>query len=1037
MIFAPLFLSLALVTSWTEAPGVGGVAVFINGSARALSATELRSAGDLNGVRAFWIWSAASAPRRFDVDQLPANPLKADRGRLRIRVPGKKEEAAAELPELVTRAAPKAMWDEVPEPLLPSWRLAEGSEIGIPHDPNRAWRVRLVGEERGTWWQDVRVGQSLVDVAPTFAESFTISFVDEDDQRLSGVSLKLLEAGPRGRPMEHLLARYAADSEGEVRLEALPDLETLMMLAVEPSHVPAGTQGRPSSLPAQLVLERGATVAGNFVDHKGLPVAGVKVGLTAFVAAEIPVPIVRPVIGAEDGSWQVAGLPIADVGLVAQAEGFAPLIDRIEVNAAAIDLGALTLRRSGVVRFLVVDDQEEPVAGARVNLPPALAAHCDLQGFAEIDRAPADTVLTGQIEAAGFVAKQFRAEAPWADPIIVELTRSFAVQGRFLDADGIAVVDGKVKIETGSRFTSEPVDSGGRFEVELPPHTPARLELSSASTAALLVSIGEGAPGESRDLGDLVAPRGLVATGRVIGALDGNPIAGARVWALRDIVGRTLLSWVTSDLVEAVTGAEGFFRLSGLAPRPALLRIEAPGFARHQLDLNPKPDRDTVDVGEVELKQGVTVRILSDEESTAGAVARVDLGNAWLEPDMLIAPVDRGVAVVKHVPAGRVTISVIHGSQLVCDKAIIVPEGGEPVDVECNRSGMVVRGTVEVGGYPVGPGLLSWGPAETRAHSVVLEYGTLGGVVQRRALAGGRPAERVPVDAVGYFESDRLRPGTWRVMWSSSSDSSREPQLVVLPEAEQYDLVLSFPRLTVRGVVAGADGAAVDGARIHELTAGAFAFSADDGTFAMGVSEGSLKLQARLGERTSDVVRVEAVADREPELVRLVLEDRERDKITVSVLGPDERPVADALVFLQEESKTLRILTTDSEGRASALIHPPHPTRIRAAAVAGGLWELGDWQSLEASWAGLQLATEQGGSLRVSTERAAEPVQVGSPGGWDVSWLLTRLGRRPVVEPGRPLLLEGLPPGTYEVSVDSAAHRVVVKSGETEEVFIR
>ncbi|MCP4547123.1 MAG: hypothetical protein GY835_11710, partial [bacterium] len=36
---------------------------------------------------------------------------------------------------------------------------------------------------------------------------------------------------------------------------------------------------------------------------------------------------------------------------------------------------------------------------------------------------------------------------------------------------------------------------------------------------------------------------------------------------------------------------------------------------------------------------------------------------------------------------------------------------------------------------------------------------------------------------------------------------------------------------------------------------------------------------------------------------------------------------------------------------------------------------------------------------------------------WNIAWLMTRLGLRPMIEPNRPLVIAGLPEGTYEVGI--------------------
>jgi hypothetical protein len=468
---------------------------------------------------------------------------------------------------------------------------------------------------------------------------------------------------------------------------------------------------------------------------------------------------------------------------------------------------------------------------------------------------------------------------------------------------------------------------------------------------------------------------------------------------------------------------------------PATLRIDAAGFARRSLDVEPPADRFAVDVGEIELGAGTTVHVLAEDEGS-GRVARVDLANAWLEPDMLTAPVVDGKAVVRHVPEGEVTVSVVHGARVTCDRTVFIPEGAELMEVDCGEAGTTVRGFVEVDGYGAGPGLLSWRPPGERDHGVILESGG-GGVSQHQVLWGGRPVLRVTVDDRGYFESEDLRPGTWEVAFSSASGGISERRRVELPEAADQELVLSFPGTAVRGLVTDADGEPVESARVRDLGGRASAITRADGSFSVSAGvEGFLDLQARRDDRTSEVVRVELGTGGARDPVVLVLEDRSRDRVVVRILGPDGRPIPGALVFLEEESKGIRLLTADAAGEAAVTLHPPRPPRVRAAASEGGHWQLGGWTTLEEAREGLVLEIGDGGSITLTTDGDPEPVQILSAAGWDVSWLRTRLGRRPMAAEGRPLTVEGLPPGTYEVVADGFRRRVTVEPFEDAEVRI-
>ncbi|MEM7588235.1 MAG: carboxypeptidase-like regulatory domain-containing protein, partial [Acidobacteriota bacterium] len=846
---------------------------------------------------------------------------------------------------------------------------------------------------------------------------------------VAGSTLQILAAHPR---LNGDVLAWFAGQEGRITIPALPDAADSTILIWHPDHAPFAFRGSPSSLPSAVRLQPGATVAGTITDSQGRGIASAVVGLSTFVSPRIPFSVLRPTATAADGSWRLSGLPLGEADLLIRAHGFGPEARLLEIREPSVDLGLIELQKATAVAFRVIDVDDQPIAGARLTLEPGLAATTNAQGRARIDHMPAKTSVDGRVEAAGFVPLQIRLTPPIEDPVRLRMVRAVRVTGRLVNADGVPVLDGRVRIETGSTSRTRPLAAAGGFELELPPDTPARLVFFSPATIELQTSIPASAPGEIRDLGDLKASPGLSVTGRLVSA-DAQPVTGARIWAPRGGAERALLSWVQADAIEGYSGADGAFRLTGLPARSATLRIEAPGLARHHLPLRPQPEQTTIDVGEVELESGSTVRIVTDA-AQRDATARIDLGNAWLEPDMLTAPVFDGVAEIPHVPSGRFTASVVVGDRLLCDVGVEVPRHAVPVEVDCSEGAMRVQGTVVVGHQPSGPGWLSWRPPGERAHAAILRHGDRQGRHQSRVLWGGRPDERVEVDASGFFTSDRLRSGSWDVSWTGAEGHSASQQ-VDLPESPHYELVLRFAGGSLEGTVSEADGSPVPGARVRDHASGAWAISGDDGSFTLhAVGEGPFALQARLDTRSSELVRIENASSLN-EAVALVLVDPEQ--IVIEVFDASEQPVAGALVFLEEATKRRRILTTAHDGRATAPLHPPRAQQVRAAAYIGGSWVLSEWQALEGPAPSLSLRQEEGGSIRIMTphnEDEAEPIHLVSSDAWDISWLATRLGHRPTVMAGRPWTQHGLPPGSYEVRVGQAQQRVEVEPGQLEDV---
>lgn len=140
-------------------------------------------------------------------------------------------------------------------------------------------------------------------------------------------------------------------------------------------------------------------------------------------------------------------------------------------------------------------------------------------------------------------------------------------------------------------------------------------------------------------------------------------------------------------------------------------------------------------------------------------------------------------------------------------------------------------------------------------------------------------------------------------------------------------------------------------------------------------------------------------------------------------------PVAGAFVFLEEEGRGQRLLTAGLDARVAVRIELPLPPRVRLAALANGTWSLGEWKE----WSELSetetLVVGTGGSMRLESASHTGSPRLLSPQGWDVSWLLTRLGARPSLAPGHALEVHGLPEGVYTVSMEGITSPVTVRAG--------
>jgi hypothetical protein len=214
------------------------------------------------------------------------------------------------------------------------------------------------------------------------------------------------------------------------------------------------------------------------------------------------------------------------------------------------------------------------------------------------------------------------------------------------------------------------------------------------------------------------------------------------------------------------------------------------------------------------------------------------------------------------------------------------------------------------------------------------------------------------------------------------------------------------------------------------MTSGALAFTGADGSFSLtGLQPGKATVQAELEEQTSPLAEVE-LADRLPEPLHLVLGEKRTLTLTVRVVDAAGSPAAGAFVFLHEEGKGQRLLTTAADGRATVALEPPLAPRLRAAAYANGAWGFGSWTPRKAAEDGLTVQLTGAGSLLVHSARRQGSPAIVTAEGWDLSWLLRLLGEPPVLSVEQPLQLTGLPAGPYRVSLDGTSVIVAVDPGQ-------
>lgn len=1018
-----LVLLLSLLQTFLETPEWR--VVYLDGSVGSFRGEPTSALERKGEVQYGWVWSELATPRRIEADKLGKLELLPARGLLEVRVsppPGSNEMPAG----LRVLAGPVEMWDELPEEELPVWSVPANGRLSVPTEPAKTWRFRLAGEGAGSWWVDVAPGTRSVHLAANRAEGFSRSVVGPDRSALEGAKIFVSEGTPRTKVRGW--ATYRSEG-GRFQVPGLPDIQSVLVTILKPGAAPAVFSGRLADLPEPLRLTAGSQVSGRLVDRHGRPVRGARIRLESWVHRSVPQVFSAYATTSADGLFAMDGLPLGSAVVSARVRGLAPVEKTLELAAGTNDAGTLVAEPGADLTVVVRGEQGETLPGVEVEAA-GLTARTDSAGRARLANLPPHE-LTLAARGKGFLEIRERLAPPFSREREIELRRAFTLLGRLIDRPGGApVTDGSLRIEQGGRIEMKRIDPEGRFSLSLKPEIDTLLVLSSPRLRELRLPVPRGSAGETRDLGDVAPPPGLALTGRVVRE-DGSPVAGASLWLPRPGPSGPAWAWAARDLLSAQSGADGGFRLTGLPPGPAVLRAEAPGLSRKHVEIALEEGEENLDVGEIRLSAGGAVRVLlAEEEETEGAMARADLRGSWLDSDMVSAPVRHGEASLRHLPPGPVTISVLAGFRMLCERSVRV-EAGEEKTVDCRRKELSVAGLVLMGGEPVAGGVLAFLPPAPTVPGRIDHIVSPGGLRQQQVFGLGRPQIDVPVGGDGTFVTSDLVPGTYTVVWSPSAGESSPEHPLVIPDVAHHEAVIDLPGQLVRGRVLDDAGRSAPGARIAELASGALAFAADDGSFSLtGLKPGKASFQARRDELASEVVEMTLAVGRPAEPLVLSLGPSQPHDVAVIVLDENGRGVSGAFVFLEEEGKGQRILTTGPDGTVTAGLEAPLPGRLRAAVTTGGAWGFAPWRGLAEAREGLTVSLLPTGTLVLASRQTAGGLRLETRG-FDLSWLLTQLGNAPRVFPENPAVLAGLPAGDFTVHLGPVSRRVSVPAGET------
>ncbi len=979
----------------------------------------------LASAKYIWAWTDRLPPRQLEARADVLGELRKTQSHpVEVRVRGWSR--PEELAPLRVIAAPQEMWLSLPEPLLPSFALAKDGRATIP--VREPIRVRVVGERYGTMWEDVGRSARAFEVKLRQPSADAELAFRASDGGIAGRVFGLAMSRHLGEAEAAMQAQFASDDKGVLRIRSLPESEVITLFITSEHTAPATISGTAAQLSRTIRLPVPAQIRGRFVDEEQRPLAGVKVDAEGWVSPDAPAASRGNAVSDDAGAWLVRSLPSGQVMVRASVAGRATFRKRVTLEEGGeIDLGTIEMPRAADVVLTVTDGENEPLPNVSVTSDSGFRGATDKSGSLKLTGLPAADASSVTLTATGFAKQTIQLTQPLPKEERVVLERAFSVRGNIVDDGGSALGDTMAMVTYGMAYRRLEVDTGGAFSFDLEPGKEFELTFESLSAGSISRKEQPGRAGEVRDLGTIRLPAGLSVRGHVVDSAE-SPVAGARVWAVRASPGGVVVAWVGGRVVQATSDAEGSFELRGLAPGTALLRIDAPDFARayRSVVIEAKP----LDLGAIAIARGRTVTVKAPHDDALRA--RVDLRGEWLDADMLTAPVVEGEARVGNVPPGRYKVTVVNARAVVCERSVDVDENSDAT-VTCPPP-MLVRGRVLLGGTPAYAGSLTWlQPSGT--DGLINNRVSPMGVLQQNVYGVGGGTVVVPLRADGTFETNELRPGQWQVAWRSPDSGGTPDRTVTVPDVAEAQLVVEFSGGVIRGRVVDTRNQPVAGARVREIQGPLFAMAGIDGTFTLtAVAPGLHRLQANHGTKASRVLEITVEADEPTDEVRFELDDVERNVLTVRVVGVDGQPKPNAFVFAE-----MKTLTADANGVARAAFPEGLRDGARIIVFAENAWAFGELRRTgdEGDPQSVTIRFVPTGALEIRSKTISGAPQILSARAGDLSWMLERIGTFLSLEPDSPLVVHGLPPGMYEVRLGADSAPMSITAGKTATIDLR
>ena len=662
-----------------------------------------------------------------------------------------------------------------------------GVEVAVRILPGTLPGALLGGPYDST--EDVAFG----DVELSAAEKMSGRVTDEAGKPVAGARVRAFGGLPFEEEEIVLYADATTGSDGSFTIANAP-ASAGRVTARSTGYAPATqTSLRERVSAARLTLRSGGTVSGTVLDAAGKPVEGAVV-LSGALAAKSDA----------SGAFRLAGVPTGAQTVEAFWKDSAARSDSVRVKKGETVEVPLRLGRSALVTGTVIDEKtRRPIAGVRVSTTaggfamrssdPSRRVRTDAKGRVPTRRAsPAGLLDPGgkggvpPRHDAGSRRRSFdsgqRRDRP---PEVREHHGTRDRRGRRggpgrarrnrarhrrarAHAGGPAALLGRGGVTTGPdgtfRLRGLTAQRNVTIEAAKAGYVPAKRHGVSVKSGEILKDVA------------LAVKRGLEARGRVVDSA-GKPIAGAEIRASRPESGggggaRVMIQMagLSREKPDAASGADGSFRVAGLAPGDYALAVSREGYASKSVPAVTVNPEGVSEWAPVVLTAGVPI----------GGFVRNGKGEPIVGAEIFSFGEGSGPRQATTDPEGRfrleglspdrgVMINVRADGYAPLQRTVTPPS--DDLSLVLKTSG-TIRGRVEDAGTNRPISDFSASVREPRG-------GGMGGM---RIMMGGRQSDRSFQSSDGTFELTDVAPGRWSV--SASSPGYRPAEVTGVDVAE-------------------------------------------------------------------------------------------------------------------------------------------------------------------------------------------------------------------------------------------------------------